>query len=369
MFWADFLDVMPIHAIIFVLGTLIGSFLNVVIARVPLGQSVVSPRSRCPHCHTMIQAHQNIPIISWLFLRGQCANCKAPISIRYPIVEALCGVLFLACWSRFGPTAAFFFGCYLSAILLAITFIDIDTYSIPEILIWPSIVLGLVLRPIVFEVPWWSGLVGAFMGAISLLSIRWLYFAWRGIEGMGLGDVQLIAMIGSILGVGSLFPTIIIGSIFGAVIGLFILAFQPESEEKQDDDGLEEEEYPEAKNFWLGFVWRSSKVVFSLGVPKHYSARTYVRAALHKGYTWPVRSTITLGIFQDAPGWGHFEGIRLGFGRYKWWFGPMLGMRTADVEDWGQEEEWVPGPTALPFGPFLAFGALATMYFSPILPF
>ena len=216
---------------LFFLGATVGSFLNVVIARLPAGESVVRPRSKCPKCGDMIPWWLNIPLLSWLFLRGRCRACKTKISIRYPMVELLTAVLFTACGAQYGQTMATASGVIICGMLVAITFIDIDIWEIPDEISLPGIVIGCLLRPVAFDVPWFDGILGAAMGAGFLWLIRWGFFVVRGIEGMGMGDVKLIATIGAFVGPFGLVPTILISSISGTIIGTIVLLVNRDSEE------------------------------------------------------------------------------------------------------------------------------------------
>jgi leader peptidase (prepilin peptidase)/N-methyltransferase len=214
-------DLPPVvfQSYLFVLGALVGSFLNVVIARLPEGLSVVRPRSRCPKCGDMIPWYLNIPVLSWLLLRGRCRACKTPISIRYPVVELLTALLFLAVAVKYGMSLATLSGILLCGGLVAVTFIDLDIWEIPDEISLPGIVIGVILRPLAFDVPWYDGLVGAAIGAGFLWLIRWGFYVLRGFEGMGFGDVKLIGMIGAFVGPLGLLPTVLVASVSGTVIG------------------------------------------------------------------------------------------------------------------------------------------------------
>ncbi len=235
-----------LQVLVFVLGAAIGSFLNVVIARLPEGMSIVRPPSHCPKCKTPIKPWNNLPLLSWLLLRGKCASCKAPISVRYFVVELITGLLFLACLQRFGYTPALAPALIFSASLVAVTFIDIDTFEIADEISLPGIVLGCVLRPLCFGKPWFSGIVGALLGASFLAFIRWAHMLVRKREGMGLGDVKLIAMIGAFLGPGGLLPSILVASFAGSLIGGAVVLGrklrgedvtpEPEPEATEDED-------------------------------------------------------------------------------------------------------------------------------------
>lgn len=208
-----------------VAGLLVGSFLNVVIYRVPRGESVVHPRSHCPACGYMIPGWLNIPVLSWLFLRGRCAQCKTPISPRYPLVELLTGLLWLACFRRFGPTPMLPLALAFVSGLVVATFVDIDLWEIPDEVTLPGTLIAVVAYPFTHDGPWWGGLAGAVAGAAFLGGIRGLYLWLRGVEAMGLGDVKLIAMIGGVLGPTSLLPVILVASTSGSIIGGLVLAF------------------------------------------------------------------------------------------------------------------------------------------------
>jgi len=214
------------------LGLIVGSYLNVVIHRVPLGISTVFPRSRCPHCGTAIRAFDNVPVLSFLLLRGRCRQCRTPISWRYPAVEAATAALFLACFLRFGislqsPVAALF-----AALMLALAMIDFDHMILPDVITYPAIVLGILLQPFV---PWaalwdgpWGGIVGgvfgASLGAGLLLAVWIAWYLLRHEEGMGLGDVKMLAAIGAFLGWKGVLVSLFFGALSGALIGLILMA-------------------------------------------------------------------------------------------------------------------------------------------------
>jgi leader peptidase (prepilin peptidase)/N-methyltransferase len=221
----------------FLFGIVIGSFLNVCISRIPEGLSVVSPASRCPRCQNPIRPYDNIPVLSWFLLRGKCRNCHLPISPMYPIVEFLTGALFVATYSSFGltlPTFKFLiFGC-LVIILIAT---DIVERILPDAVNWFGFGLALAfatrvppdgffefwfhnrqIPPMVAGV--FSALIGAAFGSLLLLSAAMLYKLVRKREGMGMGDVKMMTMVGAFLGLRGAFLTILIGTLLGSVIGL-----------------------------------------------------------------------------------------------------------------------------------------------------
>lgn len=220
---------MPIDVILiipFIFGAVVGSFLNVCIYRVPKGLSVVSPPSSCPSCSSRIPFYLNVPIAAYVVLRGRCAECREPFSIRYPIVEALTGLFAVCAFARFGLSVeAFVYFAFLSA-LVVVTFIDLDLKIIPDVISLPGIVMGLAAS---FFMPY-PGVVDSFIGAAAgggiLLLVAWGYLKATGHEGMGMGDVKLLAMIGAFLGWKGVIVTLLFGSFTGALIGtILIMAF------------------------------------------------------------------------------------------------------------------------------------------------
>ena len=225
------------------LGLLIGSFLNVVIHRLPQmlerqwaaecaelsGQPVpnvaplnlVVPRSRCPHCVHGIRWSENIPVLSYLFLRGRCSKCHASISLRYPFVELLTASLFAFCAWRWGiswPTLAWSIFC---ACLVALTFIDWDTTLLPDDLTLPLVWLGLIAAGLrLTHVPLDAALWGAVAGYLSLWTVYWAFKLVTGKEGMGYGDFKLFAALGAWFGWQALIPMILIASVIGAIVGI-----------------------------------------------------------------------------------------------------------------------------------------------------
>jgi len=233
-----------IQAAIFALGLCWGSFLNVCIYRLPRGLSVVAPRSSCPHCGKMIPPYHNVPVLSWLILGGKCRDCKGPISPRYLVVEVLTGVLFLSCYLHFGPTLATVKCAVLGFLLLGLIFADAETKLLPDALTLPGLALGIGFSLVVpvndlasrimpglvsatmrSEISWrlWSlsdSLLGAAVGASFLYGAAAIYLRARGVEGMGFGDVKLMAMIGAFLGTKLTVLTIFAGSLAGSIFGL-----------------------------------------------------------------------------------------------------------------------------------------------------
>jgi leader peptidase (prepilin peptidase)/N-methyltransferase len=228
----------------FALGLCFGSFLNVCIYRLPLGKSVVTPRSACPHCGDMIPLYHNLPVLSWLILRGKCRACKQPISPRYLAIEVLTGLLFLNCYTHFGLTLAMLKCIVLGYLLLGLIFTDAETKLLPDAMTLPGLALGILFSLVVpvndlasrimpgmvslamrGEISWqlWSlsdSLLGAAVGASFLYGAAAIYLRARGVEGMGFGDVKLMAMIGAFLGTKLTVLTIFAASLAGSLFGI-----------------------------------------------------------------------------------------------------------------------------------------------------
>lgn len=221
-------------AVVFLFGLLWGSFLNVVIHRLPLGESVVKPRSRCPGCRKLIKWYQNIPLASWVFLRARCASCGKKISARYPLVELLTAVLFtLAAAWRPDPVALWPFHFWFMGALIACTFIDFDHWILPDKITLPGILVG--IGATVFgaylggEPLLWSlgyALLGVLVGGGILYLVAWGYKAYSGIDGLGGGDIKFLAMVGAFLGARGALATLILSSFLGSLLGIFLIALR-----------------------------------------------------------------------------------------------------------------------------------------------
>lgn len=235
-------------ALAVVLGLLIGSFLNVVVYRLPkmmeqqwdrecaehmavqAGKeyeplprelTLSKPRSRCPHCGHQVRWFENIPVISWIWLRAKCASCSQPISIRYPLVEVATGVLFGWCIHQWGVTPTGVVWCFFSAVLLTLALIDWDTTYLPDDLTLPLLWAGLIAAALGWtSVAVRDAIWGAVAGYLSLWSVYWLFKLVTGKEGMGYGDFKLFAALGVWLGWQALLPIILISSIIGAIVGI-----------------------------------------------------------------------------------------------------------------------------------------------------
>ena len=188
-----------IPAALFLLGLVAGSFLNVLIHRLPAGESVVSPGSRCPACTAPIRVRDNLPVVSWLWLAGRCRDCRARISVRYPLVELLTGALFV--WAPEGGDPALVVArLLLLSLLLALAVTDWEQMVLPDALTLPGAALGLVLSGPRSDLDLLSSAAGALLGAALLFALRALWLRFRGVEAVGLGDVKLLLLIGAFLG-------------------------------------------------------------------------------------------------------------------------------------------------------------------------
>jgi len=205
-------------------GLVVGSYLNVVAHRLPLGRSTVTPRSRCPACGAPIRARDNLPVLSWLLLGGRCRDCSAPISPRYPLVEAATGLLFAAAVARFGFTPKALVAALLVALLVALAAIDLDHYWLPDKITLPGLAAGLGSQVVVTGGDLARGVAGALVGAGILLLLAGAWELARGVEGMGLGDVKMLAMIGAFLGIAGVLVTLVVGTLAGSLAGLALVA-------------------------------------------------------------------------------------------------------------------------------------------------
>lgn len=230
---------------VFIVGACVGSFLNVVIHRIPNEESIIFPNSACPNCKNAIKPYDNLPILSWLILRGKCRNCKNPISARYPAVELLTALLYMLVYWRVGfdwflPVALIF-----TTTMVALIFIDAENMILPDVINYPLLVFALLVRilfPIFVSAEyfadikifplnylagyplWLVSLIGAILGGLagggSLWLVGWLWEKLRGVEAMGFGDVKMMFAVGALLGWRLTFLSIFLGAFFGSIIGI-----------------------------------------------------------------------------------------------------------------------------------------------------
>lgn len=213
----------PLLAYVFVAGLCVGSFLNVVIYRLPLGQSLVRPGSRCPKCHTKIRWYHNVPVASFLWLRGRCAKCRVKISWRYPAVELLTGLLFLAAAAKYQEWIYWPFAFYFVAALVACTWIDLDHWILPDKITLPGILIGLLSSVTYSYVTPWESLLGLLFGGGILYLIAWGYQLATKKDGLGGGDIKFLAMVGAFLGFQGALITLLLSSMIGSLLGIFLM--------------------------------------------------------------------------------------------------------------------------------------------------
>ncbi len=212
-----------VEVFVFIFGLCIGSFLNVCIYRLPSSQSITRPRSHCPNCGELIRFYDNIPVLSYLVLRGQCRYCRKTISFRYPVVEILSGLFALVTFLKYGVTLeAIIYYVFITA-LLVITFIDIDHQIIPDIITLPGIPLFFIAGFALPRLTYIDSIIGIFAGGGSLFLVAWVYQLLTKKEGMGGGDIKLLAMIGALIGWQGVLFTIFVASAVGTVSGILVM--------------------------------------------------------------------------------------------------------------------------------------------------
>jgi leader peptidase (prepilin peptidase)/N-methyltransferase len=235
------LTVVIIIVFFFLLGTIVGSFLNVCITRIPEDISIVTPGSRCPRCMTPIKPYDNVPVFAWLWLRGKCRACGAPISAMYPLIELATGLLFVAAFLEFGITQTTVKWLFFTCLIIILTVTDLRVRLLPDVVNWPGFAAGLLFSGFVPPSGGFGdylarkilhgdfsgavggvleGLLGAAFGGFLLWGMAAGYRLLRGHEGMGMGDVKMIAMIGAFLGLRGTFLTLLVGSLLGSLIGI-----------------------------------------------------------------------------------------------------------------------------------------------------
>ena len=211
---------------VFILGTIIGSFLTVCVYRIPHGRSIVTPRSACPVCGKRISWYDNVPLLSFLFLKGQCRDCKSSIAPRYPVIELVNGLGYLLVVWRFGLAWTTVVYAGLFSVFWVVTWIDWDYKIIPDVITLPGIVIGFLCGSLLLPTGWVNSLLGIVVGGGILLTLAWISPYVFGKEGMGGGDIKFLAMVGAFLGWQQAFITLMVASVFGAVIGIGLLTLK-----------------------------------------------------------------------------------------------------------------------------------------------
>jgi leader peptidase (prepilin peptidase) / N-methyltransferase len=298
-------------AYVLVVGACLGSFLNVVIARVPRGKSLLSPPSSCPKCGAHIAWYDNVPILSWMALRARCRNCGQPISGRYPLVELLTAVLLFAIWRRFGGQWATLGYAAFACGLIALTYIDVDTWLLPHEITWPLLGAGLLSPLWNPAVDWFDTLLGAAVGFVFFGGIAFIGEKVLRKETMGWGDVWLLAGIGAWLGWKALLPVVLLSAVQGSAVGAVLLAVGrgPAEKARAEHDA-------------------------------HANADSLAQSSQAPGEDGPRPPAQNWYAAQPPP------------------------EQPPHAPD---EEDWVPPPHAVPFGPFLAIAALEVLLARDVL--
>jgi leader peptidase (prepilin peptidase)/N-methyltransferase len=236
---------MPVvfHVWVFCVGAVVGSFLNVVIARVPAGGSLVRPASRCPKCGAPIAWYDNIPLLSWIALRARCRRCGQPISARYPMVELIMAVLAVAIARQLGPTLTALGYFAFAATLVALAYIDLDTWLLPHQITWPLLAVGLASPLWNHGLSWLSSLLGAAAGFGFFAAIAFFGEKVLRKEAMGWGDVWLLSGIGAWLGWQALLPVVLLSALQGSIVGIGLIALGRDPSKRNDHDHVHDHDH------------------------------------------------------------------------------------------------------------------------------
>jgi len=214
------------YIISIIFGALVGSFLNVCIFRLPKEESIIWPGSHCPHCKNAIKFYDNIPVVSYFLLRGRCRYCKGSISLQYPLVEGITALSSLFLIIRFGPSLSYLFYFAFVAALIVITMIDLYHQIIPDAISLPGIGVGLLASLLIPQITFFNSLIGILLGGGSLFIVATFYQWLFKREGMGGGDIKLLAMIGAFLGWKAVLFTILLSSLIGSVTGILMMVIK-----------------------------------------------------------------------------------------------------------------------------------------------
>ena len=356
----------------FVLGTAVGSFANVCISRWPAGLSIVKPRSRCPKCMNEIPWYDNIPLISWVLLRAKCRNCDLPISIIYPTVELITGLLFLAVYWRFGYCPATPVYMALCAAMVIITFQDLADWTIPDEITMPGLPIGIVLALAGMYWGHTSGLrvhsvydavLGALIGGGIILTLDEIVERLVHKPGMGMGDVKLLAMLGAFLGRKGALGTLMMASVIGSIVGVLVLLYFQSRSEKQDaleesagnKDGEEEDR--------VSFLDSCRATIHHILQIRHIGfAPCLAVAGLVCLFLGPEKMSAIVGCL---------AGIALLIYYRVRGKKAESGLSQPDAENAGgeetqdEDEEITLEGHYLPFGPYLAVGGLIYLFYGP----
>lgn len=335
-----------------VFGALVGSFLNVVIARVPRGLSVVRPASRCPGCERAIAWHENVPIVSWLLLGGRCRGCEMRISIRYPLVELAASLLAVACYRQFGPTPWAVGAFAFLAALVALTYIDLDHWLLPRSITIPFIALGLgaaFLPGRVDGVGIASSALGAAAGFAAFATVGYIAERILKKEALGGGDLWLFAMIGAWLGAKALLPVALLASSQGAIVGVVLLWLAQRRARKEGrGEALGPEGKPAGAEQGAAQPASAVQMAFAGATESGLGAGTEDEEA--RAGSGQMRSAE-----DSATQTASSRDVAAGS------IGPLMPppKPTGDPE----LDDWTPPEGAVPFGPFLALAAAQYLFF------
>lgn len=217
--------------LVFILGLIVGSFSNVCIYRIPRNESIIYPASHCPNCRNGILAKDNIPLLSYILLKGRCRNCGSRISIKYPVVEFLTGLVYVVIYQIYGVSVQSLIYIILSSALIIIAFIDLGEQVVPEVISLPGIVVGLILSFFVHHISFVNSALGIVLGGGIILVIRLAGSLIFKKESMGIGDIELTAMIGAFLGWRYITISLFLGFFLGALTGIFLILSKIKSRE------------------------------------------------------------------------------------------------------------------------------------------
>jgi leader peptidase (prepilin peptidase)/N-methyltransferase len=344
---------------LFLVGLLFGSFLNVVIARVPHGQSIVRPRSRCPKCGRQLTWYENIPLVSWLIQRGKCRGCGNPISIRYPAVELLTGLLFLACLARFDWTLPLASALVLVLVLIPLTFIDLEHWILPFELTLPGIAAGVALAGMQGLDVFITAVIGAAAGFLIFWAMEFIGLWIFKKEALGAGDKYLLALLGAFLGWKPLLGIIFLSSLQGGLIGSILLLVRgragpapspaPEGSPQEHDTALP----------LLPSATAHGEETAALERPTPTEPLPSERSPEARPSPGRIETSPEEPPVPAPPEGGHPvaapepEPVAL----------PAPLAAQTEVE----EDDWEPGPTNIPFGPWLALAGLEILLLGPWL--
>jgi len=343
------------------LGLVVGSFLNVVIARVPMEQSIVHPRSRCPKCGHAITWYENIPVLSWLWLRGRCSHCKAPISVRYPLIELLTGVLFLACLRRLGWEYPLVPALILVTLLVPLTFIDLEHWLLPFELTLPGIVLGIATAIPMGSTRVRDAALGVGFAFLGLWFTEKLGARLFKREAMGGGDKWLLALIGAFLTWRAVMLVLILASIQGAVVGILLILFQGRAGPAPKPKASLAPGEPSAPTpptvapaTETPPTETSPAAAPPMETPPAAAPPAVGATAMMPAEVAPPTARLPV---EEANATSHGPAAQSQAA-----LAPPSPKNPQDFED-----DWVPGPTAIPFGPWLALAALEVLLAGPLL--